>query len=121
MKFPEKGYKAKSIANNSTLIGWSSAVTAAERVEGWIHSSAAVTVELWALRPATNPNHLLQGDVVATADLGTDWRLVEGPLEVAADATEPYSWSLAPCNVRLLVHNASGGAATVDLEVNTRN
>jgi hypothetical protein len=46
MLFKEQGYKAQSIADASTLIGWSSVITNAKYVQGWCHSNATVTIEL---------------------------------------------------------------------------
>lgn len=124
--FPEKGYKDEVLADGETLVAWCSKITSAERVEGLILSDSVVRLELQALRPQSNPARVEQGTVVTTTELDNDdWTTLEDSAAedpaITADAPWAYSWR-TPCReVRLLVHNASGDNATLDLEVNTRN
>lgn len=119
----EQGYKDQTIAAGHALVAWQSGVTSAARVGGYVHSDAEVTLELWALRPRTNPPLSTQGTVVATEDLGlgSTWHLIEGPLTIAAGDTEPYSWAVDCGYVQLLVHASAEATATVDVEVNSRS
>jgi len=119
--YQENQYPATAIADDDTLVAWQSNVLRAVTVDGWINSTAAVTVRLQAANPAVTPTTVATGTTVDTAtELGTGWTTLE-TLAVVANTPTGFKYDLLSRQCRLLVDNASGGSATVALEVNIRD
>lgn len=119
--YQENQYPATAIADDDTLVAWQSNVLRAVTVDGWINSNAAVTVRLQAANPAVTPTTVETGTTVDTAtELGTGWTTLE-TLAVVANTPAGFKYDLLSRQCRLLVDNASGGSATVALEVNIRD